>query len=104
MRISDWSSDVCSSDLHRERHDDPDPEDPPPQDPRELLGAAGRAVRAGVAALSLRHVATIFPSGDEATGGPRHERARELFGARAVEWRSVGSGKGAYVRGSLGGR
>src|SRR3546814_20611732 len=81
MRISDWSSDVCSSDLHP---DDPD------ADGREYRGHHERYHRP-----NPRHHRG-------AGSGPR--RQAEAMTTRQTDRKSVVSGKSVSVRVDLGGR
>src|SRR3546814_15946894 len=91
MRISDWSSDVCSSDLK---------------------GLEGRERRQALA--HARHIRPIFAAGKPCRGGRGHGAAvtSQAFrvdavaeaGRRQGDRKSVVSGKSGSVRVDLGGR
>src|SRR3546814_19240152 len=86
MRISDWSSDVCSSDLHGDS-----------LSPLDAVGRLGRRRSAVARDVPAPSVAT--PCGGNATmAGVRGPTARP------VDRKSVVSGKSVSVRVDLGGR
>src|SRR3546814_13519504 len=91
MRISDWSSDVCSSDLGREVLD-------------QQHAAALRkiALDLGVAAEALRLLAHVEHRQAEPFGDPRREG--DAGGLATGDRKSVGSGKSVSVSVDLGGR
>src|SRR3546814_17328000 len=94
MRISDWSSDVCSSDLAGRR--------------RRVPPGRGEAVRLGGALGLVQHrqhqIARLRRREDADEGGQQRlvaiAAAARLFGDR----KSVGEGKSVSVRVVLGGR
>src|SRR3546814_15123719 len=81
MRISDWSSDVCSSDLAR------------------------RAAAAAQARLRDRFARYFPPAAAQARGGALARRAdRRTAGRAGADRKSVVEGKSVSVRVDLGGR
>src|SRR3546814_17674093 len=85
MRISDWSSDVCSSDLDHGAHGDEQPLD---RAPRFVFGQAAEPAVAGEFGGGLdggldRLVSGLVIAGDvgEARGEPAAPPARLAFGA-----------------------
>src|SRR3546814_19208411 len=126
MRISDWSSDVCSSDLGGIRRS------------RAAVPAAGRRRDGGAGRRTQDRRAVLFaalrarPAGAGADAGRRASRRgrdrqrpddrrysaraaggsarivrgerRGVYGQSRVERKSVGEGKGVSVRVDLGGR
>src|SRR3546814_20265633 len=125
MRISDWSSDVCSSDLQQVGGEQAGPQ-PPPEMP--AVAALGRPPRA-LQRVDVEHqehaedaevVVDVAEVDDAARdrlearaaaqklqrlAAPVAEQARQRIGADEVEDRtSEVSGKGRYVRGDEGGR
>src|SRR3546814_16340056 len=84
MRISDWSSDVCSSDL-RHRRD-------------QLSEAAARCDATGDRIVTLRPLSSYHPP--PGRRAPRRPVRRSLLGDR----KRVVSGKSLSVRVDLGGR
>src|SRR3546814_15185623 len=79
MRISDWSSDVCSSDLARTT---------PPKRSTSGKWTYGVAASFAVLVMIILGVALLLPGGDE----------------NEVDRKSVVSGKSVSVRVDLGGR
>src|SRR3546814_19349623 len=95
MRISDWSSDVCSSDL-----------DEHPHPPDMVRHAGGEHCR-----LFARHIARAFGKEDEAhiRRAAPHRRVKRGGFRQAADLgmgdrKSDVSGKGVSIRVSLGGR
>src|SRR3546814_16349507 len=97
MRISDWSSDVCSSDLHARLREQRHP--PPPRHHRSKGGVEpDRGVGVDDAEAVRAHEADAPGSGDaEHLGLQRRTRL-------ALDRKSVVSGKSVSVRVDLGGR
>src|SRR3546814_11507404 len=93
MRISDWSSDVCSSDLQRDI----------------LLVAAADADRTGIDSAmpcvddddALARLATLR---SRRRRHRRHRRRDPAMRDHGLDRKSVGSGKSVSIRVSLGGR
>src|SRR3546814_954815 len=85
MRISDWSSDVCSSDLHLGDH---------------LIDWHARELRSGVfvAAIVVRFPDTRLSVGAGAAGGAAHRVVRRQF-HRSRICRSLGEAAGPYSTG-----
>src|SRR3546814_17310852 len=100
MRISDWSSDVCSSDLWKETDDED------AHDPRGLDGpGAARRLRKGRGARTRRHGHEDRDTGRNGAAGRCDHRAAGRSRSRSGEDRkSVVSGKSVSVRVDLGGR
>src|SRR3546814_12884061 len=123
MRISDWSSDVCSSDLGRQS-----PLGPPFPDGRDIVvaGGEGRGLyRAGQfrpygwrqPAARTRHIALRYAGPRQVRLAPakdtghrcRKEKGQRRGGKRPCGWggvgrKRVGEGKGVSGRVDLGGR
>src|SRR3546814_20807118 len=74
MRISDWSSDVCSSDLHaaRQRHDDEEFDEPGKRQPQREGGK-----QLDVAAA---HQAQCDEPGEDGEAAERERDLPHLFG------------------------
>src|SRR3546814_6444408 len=73
MRISDWSSDVCSSDLGRRLADALQAADEGDVDGDQVAGATGLDVAlAELAAEALQETDLLVAEGDLALGGGRH--------------------------------
>src|SRR3546814_4890035 len=96
MRKSDWSSDVCSSDLGREARGLEDAHRPVPEHGagiEDRVGELGRGARSDVETLptvgdrgvELSHVATGVGVADLASGSERGDVGREPDGGAAVE-------------------
>src|SRR3546814_16675054 len=92
MRISDWSSDVCSSDLHRP-HTRPHRDAAYDHDgaikpgnpgvawtghafPDQLFRIIGPACRANLAPVPLAHVGRDIPDGVDVEAGKAHQSAQ----------------------------
>src|SRR3546814_3274246 len=87
MRISDWSSDVCSSDLDRQRageHDDDrdDPREDGPVDEEACHGSLRYSCAAGAGVVVVLAVAAVFA-------------ASSSCAAASVAGAGVASGRGA---------
>src|SRR3546814_17219080 len=106
MRISDWSSDVCSSDLLADRCEADDfqlaraePWDPPFAH-REAVETTGFAER-----LSAdERGGAASPSGGQFRLARREGTASRWFASNPQDRKSVGQGKGVSVRVARGGR
>src|SRR3546814_13402390 len=79
MRISDWSSDVCSSDLWWQYRDRPEPAPPIVSDRQRLVSAAITALRADPNVADIVYSpagdqwdATPIPGTDDATAFARY--------------------------------
>src|SRR3546814_19328106 len=81
MRISDWSSDVCSSDL-----------------------AGGRTIRITAQRVAIGNADIFRPSGDPLEKLPSHGTTESLDFPPSIDRKSVVSGKSVSVRVDLGGR
>src|SRR3546814_18358211 len=103
MRISDWSSDVCSSDLHRAGRVVPKFE-------HRRLAVAGKRVEFRGRASSARELLSRHDVLDRQSGSRPRTGSRAGSAARpkpergSVDRRSVVWGKSVAVRGDLGGR
>src|SRR3546814_18241477 len=86
MRISDWSSDVCSSDL-----------------PEHLLDGFRAVLRDGDA-VAMRTLHGGRAAGVEVFGDAVPENRRQHAGIVAIDRKSVVEGKSVSVRVDLGGR
>src|SRR3546814_18881039 len=96
MRISDWSSDVCSSDLADRAHDGKVGVETASKQRLDLLGRAGR---------EHRPEPRVAAGAQPLARWQEDERdERHLVRDAALDWQSVGLGQGVSVRVDLGGR
>src|SRR3546814_14358675 len=93
MRISDWSSDVCSSDLGGDRH-----RSAPDHRGRRLVVGRGRA--GGLRPHRGQHRAP----GLRGRRAPQTEPAMSIRFGVSPDRKSVVEGKSVYVRVNIGGR
>src|SRR3546814_13656485 len=104
MRISDWSSDVCSSDLLAPRKPGASPtiSRRASTDPKLDTGALWKAGNA--ARLACRNAARRGQCGQSRSGAAGSTRSVTLMRARRPDRKRVVSGKSVSVRVDLGGR